>query len=211
MLNSPRGSGIFLESINTDLLHELMDSLRDVYKSVLPLFCPDSYKVHSCAQKRFHDKNDFEVEPSEKQRITITGDKPVRKSNKENSLCRNNVTIKTKESYSDDLKKHEKKAPKHEKVKHEFLDKLYEIMLRDGFMKARDRNERVLEFTHPEDLRKKIDFDLGSKTSDEKILSLCQDVIKYSVKVGKKRKLSYNFTRFLKLHLIYFPPLKTFH
>lgn len=96
-----------------------------------------------------------------------------------------NVTIKTKESHSENHKKHEKKAPKQEKAKHEFLDKLYEMMIKDGFMKARDRNEKVVEFSYPEELKQKIDFDLGSKTSDEKILSLCQDIIKYSVKVGK--------------------------
>eukprot|EP00105_Crassostrea_gigas_P004872 XP_011418227.1 PREDICTED: cysteine sulfinic acid decarboxylase [Crassostrea gigas] len=145
----------------------------------------ESFKVHSCAHKRIHDKNDFEVEPTEKQRITMLSDKPVRKSNKENSMC--NVTIKTKESHSENHKKHEKKAPKQEKAKHEFLDKLYEMMIKDGFMKARDRNEKVVEFSYPEELKQKIDFDLGSKTSDEKILSLCQDIIKYSVKVAHPR------------------------
>lgn len=147
------------------------------------VFSSESFKVHSCAHKRIHDKNDFEVEPTEKQRITMLSDKPVRKSNKENSMC--NVTIKTKESHCENHKKHEKKAPKQEKAKHEFLDKLYDMMIKDGFMKARDRNEKVLEFSYPEELKQKIDFDLGSKTSDEKILSLCQDIIKYSVKVGK--------------------------
>lgn len=147
-------------------------------------FTAENYKVHSCAQKRIHDKNDMEVEPSEKHRITMLSDKPVRKSNKENNLC--SMTIKTKENLSDHHKKPEKKAHKQEKVKHEFLDKLYELMLKDGFMKARDRNEKVVEFSYPEELKKKIDFDLGSKTSDEKILSLCQDIIKYSVKVGKE-------------------------
>lgn len=58
------------------------------------------------------------------------------------------------------------------------------MMIKDGFMKARDRNEKVVEFSYPEELKQKIDFDLGSKTSDEKILSLCQDIIKYSVKVA---------------------------
>lgn len=72
------------------------------------LFFLELFKVYSCVYKRIYDKNDFEVEFIEKQRIIMFFDKFVRKFNKENSMC--NVIIKIKESYSENYKKYEKKV-----------------------------------------------------------------------------------------------------
>lgn len=47
------------------------------------------------------------------------------------------------------------------------------MMIKDGFMKVRDRNEKVVEFFYFEELKQKIDFDFGSKIFDERIFSLC--------------------------------------
>ena len=87
-------------------------------------------------------------------------------------------------------KDQEKMVHKHngmlkKEASHPFLDDLYQLMLKDGFLKGRDRQTKVTDFRHPQELEGLIDMDLGRKTSDSDILGLSKDIIKYSVRTGK--------------------------
>ncbi len=44
---------------------------------------------------------------------------------------------------------------------------------------------RVVNFEHPDDLKKKLDLEIGQNgEADEKLLKMCSDTIHYSVKSG---------------------------
>lgn len=73
---------------------------------------------------------------------------------------------------------------------HYFLTKLFDMMLTNGLDKANDRNNKIVEFKHPKELEQMLDLDITKPTSDDRLLSACEDVIKYSVKTGKS--LVYN-------------------
>jgi len=70
---------------------------------------------------------------------------------------------------------------RHEKFLRTFVE---EVMQRAVFT-ALERDQKVLEWTNPEDLLETIDYELKPEPdSDERLLELARDVIKYSVKTG---------------------------
>ncbi|KAK3083974.1 hypothetical protein FSP39_006153 [Pinctada imbricata] len=100
-----------------------------------------------------------------------------------NGNCLKKETVKPTHKHAH---KHHHQS-KEEHASHPFLDDLYQLMLKDGFLKGRDRQTKVTEFRHPEQLEKLIDMDLGRKTNDSEILDLSKDIIKYSVRTGHPR------------------------
>lgn len=67
---------------------------------------------------------------------------------------------------------------------HHFLDELYKMMVKDVYDGGRDRDSKVVEFKHPKELEALMDLGLNKETSDDNLLKICQDIIKYSVKTG---------------------------
>lgn len=67
---------------------------------------------------------------------------------------------------------------------HHFLTKLMDLMITEGIDKANDRKNKIVEFKHPKELEKIVDLKLKDPTSDDRLLDICNDVIKYSVKTG---------------------------
>lgn len=67
---------------------------------------------------------------------------------------------------------------------HQFLDELYKMMVRDAYDGMKDRDSKVVEFKHPKELEAMLDLGLNKETSDDSLLKICQDIIKYSVKTG---------------------------
>ena len=66
-----------------------------------------------------------------------------------------------------------------------FLRDSLEIILNGAVFSATQRENKVLEWRQPAELMKILDLPLkDSADSDEKLLSLMKDVIKYSVKTG---------------------------
>nr|XP_022328984.1 cysteine sulfinic acid decarboxylase-like [Crassostrea virginica]XP_022334582.1 cysteine sulfinic acid decarboxylase-like isoform X1 [Crassostrea virginica] len=70
---------------------------------------------------------------------------------------------------------------------HQFLDELYKMMVRDAYDGMKDRDSKVVEFKHPKELEAMLDLGLNKETSDDSLLKICQDIIKYSVKTGHPR------------------------
>ncbi|KAJ8309070.1 hypothetical protein KUTeg_013944 [Tegillarca granosa] len=69
----------------------------------------------------------------------------------------------------------------------QFLDELYDMMIKEGFEKSRDRNTKVVEFKHPKELKQLIDLEVNKPTDDDRLLNICKDIIKYSVRTGHPR------------------------
>ena len=69
----------------------------------------------------------------------------------------------------------------------EFLQKIIDILL--DFVKAtNDRNEKVLEFHHPEDMKRLLDLDVPEKAVPlQTLVEDCARTLKYQVKTGKYR------------------------
>jgi len=65
-----------------------------------------------------------------------------------------------------------------------FLQQLHDLMVKEVFEKSKNRKSRVVEFKHPKELESMLDLSLENPTSDEKLLEICKDVIRYSVKTG---------------------------
>lgn len=72
------------------------------------------------------------------------------------------------------------------RAEHEqFLRDCVENILQLAVFGATDRSAKVVEYTKPEELQKRLDLQLKSSgDSHEKLISLMRDVIKYSVKTG---------------------------
>lgn len=68
---------------------------------------------------------------------------------------------------------------------YKFLQPLVDLMVSKVLEESRDRNSKVVEFKHPKELEKLMDLSLNKPTSDERLLEICDDVIRYSVKTGK--------------------------
>ena len=66
-----------------------------------------------------------------------------------------------------------------------FLDNLYSMMISEVIEKAKDRTNKIVEFKHPKELEKLFDLEIKERTSDDQLLALCKDIIKYSVKTGE--------------------------
>ena len=70
---------------------------------------------------------------------------------------------------------------KHEK----FLKKLFATVLKDAIFDGTKRDNKVLEWTDPEELQRKFNMELKNEAdSDEELLKLAKETIKYSVKTG---------------------------
>lgn len=66
-----------------------------------------------------------------------------------------------------------------------FLRKITEEILNSAVFNATDRENKVLEWRNPEDLSKILDLDLKTQPdTDEKLMELARETIKYSVKTG---------------------------
>lgn len=67
----------------------------------------------------------------------------------------------------------------------EFLQKVIDILL--DFVKAtNDRNERVLEFHHPEEMKRLLDLDIPDNALPlQQLVQDCATTLKYQVKTGK--------------------------
>ena len=87
---------------------------------------------------------------------------------------------------------------------HHFLTQLFETMVSEGIDKANDRKNKIVEFKHPKELEQILDLDLKDATTDDRLLSICSDVIKYSVKTGTRHLLKIILKRQLSLNLILF-------
>lgn len=72
------------------------------------------------------------------------------------------------------------------RAQHErFLRNFVEEVMQLAVFNATDRNNKVLEWTNPEDLAEILDLNLkAGPDSDERLLELARDTIKYSVKTG---------------------------
>ncbi|KAH9498242.1 hypothetical protein Btru_008067 [Bulinus truncatus] len=68
---------------------------------------------------------------------------------------------------------------------HAFLDAVHEIIKEEAFLKGNNRETPVLEFKQPEELRTLIDFEIGTKPSNQAvILEELKKIVRYSVKTG---------------------------
>ncbi|KAL3284061.1 hypothetical protein HHI36_018229 [Cryptolaemus montrouzieri] len=72
------------------------------------------------------------------------------------------------------------------KERHElFIRKCVDILIKEAVFEATNRNNKVLNFRNPEDLKKLFHFELNdSPSTHEELFELIQDTIKYSVKTG---------------------------
>lgn len=69
----------------------------------------------------------------------------------------------------------------------EFLLKVIEVLL--DFVKAtNDRNEKVLDFHHPEEMKRLLDLDVPDRAVNlQQLIEDCATTLKYQVKTGKYR------------------------
>lgn len=70
----------------------------------------------------------------------------------------------------------------------EFLLKVIDVLL--DFVKAtNDRNEKVLDFHHPEDMKRLLDLEVPDRALPlQQLIEDCATTLKYQVKTGKWRK-----------------------
>ncbi|XP_069116552.1 cysteine sulfinic acid decarboxylase-like isoform X1 [Argopecten irradians] len=68
-----------------------------------------------------------------------------------------------------------------------FLQPLVDLMVTKVLEESTSRDSRVVEFKHPKELENLMDLSLNKSTSDEKLMEICKDVIRYSVKTGHPR------------------------
>lgn len=67
----------------------------------------------------------------------------------------------------------------------EFLLKIIDVLL-DFVRTTNDRNEKVLEFHHPEDMKKLLDLDLPHRgVTLQQLVEDCATTLKYQVKTGE--------------------------
>lgn len=70
-------------------------------------------------------------------------------------------------------------------VTKEFLLKVIDILL-DYVKTQNDRNERILEFHHPEDMKQLLDLDLPESALPlQQLIQDCARTMKYQVRTGK--------------------------
>lgn len=76
----------------------------------------------------------------------------------------------------------------------EFLMKVVDILL-DFVKSTNDRNSKVLDFHHPDDMMRLLDLEIpDSGLTLQQLLLDCSMTLKYQVKTGKKKVLiSYNY------------------
>lgn len=67
----------------------------------------------------------------------------------------------------------------------EFIKRCVEILIKEAVFQGTSRENKVSEWCSPEELMKKIDFNLyNSASSHDELVGLLKDTIKYSVKTG---------------------------
>jgi hypothetical protein len=67
----------------------------------------------------------------------------------------------------------------------EFLQKVIDILL-DYVNACNNRDEKILEFHHPEDMKKLLDLDINEKGAPlQQLIIDCATTLKYQVKTGK--------------------------
>lgn len=72
----------------------------------------------------------------------------------------------------------------------EFLLKIIDVLL-DYVRTQNDRNERVLEFHHPEDMKRLLDLDLPDTALPlQQLVQDCATTLKYQVRTGKNFKFT---------------------
>lgn len=70
----------------------------------------------------------------------------------------------------------------------EFLLKIIDVLL-DYVRTQNDRNERVLEFHHPEDMKRLLDLELPDTALPlQQLVQDCATTLKYQVRTGKNFK-----------------------
>ena len=66
----------------------------------------------------------------------------------------------------------------------DFLQEVFDILM-DYIKKSNDRNNKILDFHHPEQILEAMDFSLPDKPQNlDQILVDCKDALKYQVKTG---------------------------
>jgi glutamate decarboxylase len=72
----------------------------------------------------------------------------------------------------------------------EFYQRLMSIIF-EFIQKTNDRNEKILDFHHPDQLMEDMDFTLPDEPQNlDQLLTDCKDTLKYQVKTGKERIFS---------------------
>ena len=67
----------------------------------------------------------------------------------------------------------------------EFLQKVIDILL-DYVNACNDRNEKILEFHHPEDMKKLLDLEIAEQPVPlQQLIVDCATTLKYQVKTGE--------------------------
>lgn len=73
----------------------------------------------------------------------------------------------------------------------EFLQKVIDILL-DYVNATNNRDEKILEFHHPEEMKKLLDFDINEKGVPlQQLIVDCATTLKYQVKTGELEKFYY--------------------
>jgi glutamate decarboxylase len=66
-----------------------------------------------------------------------------------------------------------------------FLQDVFDILM-DYIKKSNDRNNKIVDFHHPDQITEVMDFSLPDKPQNlDQILVDCKDALKYQVKTGK--------------------------
>ena len=80
---------------------------------------------------------------------------------------------------------------KSETITKTFLHQVFEILL-DFICKSNDRESKVLDFHHPEQIMQVMDFSLPDHPQNlDQILVDCKDALKYQVKTGDIKSCTY--------------------
>lgn len=75
--------------------------------------------------------------------------------------------------------------PQGEGVTREFLQKVIDLCL-DFVKDTNDRNVKILDFHHPEEMKRLLDLDLPEKALPlQQLIDDCRDTLKFQVKTGK--------------------------
>lgn len=87
-----------------------------------------------------------------------------------------------------------------ERVTREFLQKVVDVLM--DFIKAtNDRNEKILDFHHPEDMIKLLDLTVPEKGVPlQQLIHDCATTLRYQVKTGKLKNYSILDKLFWKIH-----------
>ena len=86
----------------------------------------------------------------------------------------------------------------------EFLIRVVDILL-DYIKDSNDRNKKIVDFHHPDQLKEVIDLEIPDKPLNlDQLLVDCKDTLKYQVKTGKSKLRSNDFLVFILLILCLF-------